>query len=726
MSAKEENAPLSPQQQKRQNLIKLTLAAIIMVAVVYRLGWDTMANILLVLAGFGAVIFVHELGHFLAAKAVGIKVEGFCLGFNPLLFGVTRAEGGWQVRILPEILPSSDGLGSLAIKIPHRGLRAGETEYRLGLIPLGGYVKMLGQEDTSADKPSADPRAFGNKPIWQRMIVISAGVIMNVVIGAIVFMVVFAHGKELPPAIVGYVEPASPAYIAGLRGGDEVISINGNTDVDYMELIIAAAFADKGEKVALTVKRPNGDIKTIAVEPAQPKTEFQQAKYKGVKYFGIGLPNTLKLFEFKVDDPNHPLTKLGFAGGDEITAVDGKPISRYDQLHDALYPQPGVIAPASHTVTVKRIDEKKQFSYHDITIPMAIGPVDDDLFGGQVMGMVPRQRIDTVSPETPATRAGVQTGDIVARFGTVANPTLMEIREQCLPQQPCDMLVLRKGEKGLEEKTLQVTPAMPTGTPWWHRFLKKTRPVIGVVMVPDLQQPVVANVRLVDMQMPDVRIPRGATLTAINGSAVNSWAEVVTQLIPLAGKTVTIDYLNPLDNTPTKMEVTIPADNPHWLGFSWQADLGNLAGLPLKPLTRLYRGHSMIENMQMGFNRTKSFIAQTYLMLRGMIVGTVPASAASGPVGILRITYTIAKDRSLIDYCYFLAIISISVAVINFLPLPVLDGGYVIMLLIEKIKGSPVPLKIQEVITYAGLGFLLLFVLFITFHDILKIITGQL
>ena len=104
-----------------------------------------------------------------------------------------------------------------------------------------------------------------------------------------------------------------------------------------------------------------------------------------------------------------------------------------------------------------------------------------------------------------------------------------------------------------------------------------------------------------------------------------------------------------------------------------------------------------------------------------------PASAAdvSGPVGILKISYTIAEGRSLIDFLYFMALISICVAVFNFLPIPVLDGGHLLMLIIERIKGSPVSIKVQEIATYAGLFLIIIIFVLVTFNDIIKVINNQ-
>src|SRR6187431_1286093 len=152
-------------------------------------------SVLLLVFGFGFVIFWHELGHFLAAKWVGIKVEQFAVGFGQAVLawrkgigvrvGTTRPE---YERRVNEFLGAKEkdggelndksGYTTVQIDAAGRELGMGETEYRLNWIPLGGYVKMLGQDDMNPNAISEDPRAYPQKSVGARMLVISAGVIM--------------------------------------------------------------------------------------------------------------------------------------------------------------------------------------------------------------------------------------------------------------------------------------------------------------------------------------------------------------------------------------------------------------------------------------------------------------------------------------------------------------------------------------------------------------------
>src|SRR5918993_3220142 len=133
-------------------------------------------SIALLCFGFGFVIFFHELGHFLAAKYVGIRVEQFAVGFGQALFS-WRKGMGWQL--------GSSGRKFEELEKTGQANTVGETEYRLNWIPLGGYVKMLGQDDLRPNAQQDDPRAYNKKSIGARMIVVSAGVIMKIILPAI-------------------------------------------------------------------------------------------------------------------------------------------------------------------------------------------------------------------------------------------------------------------------------------------------------------------------------------------------------------------------------------------------------------------------------------------------------------------------------------------------------------------------------------------------------------
>ena len=150
---------------------------------------STALNILLVMLGFGAVIMIHEFGHFIVAKLCGIKVEAFSIGFPPTLIALQKIKGRIHTRILPKT-----PLEETQDDSTEETADTWDTEYRIGLIPFGGFVKMLGQADTGAAEKTDDPRSFTNKPIIARIAVVAAGVIFNAISAILLFMILFSIG----------------------------------------------------------------------------------------------------------------------------------------------------------------------------------------------------------------------------------------------------------------------------------------------------------------------------------------------------------------------------------------------------------------------------------------------------------------------------------------------------------------------------------------------------
>jgi regulator of sigma E protease len=196
---------------------------------------------ILTFIGFAALIILHELGHFTAAKAVGMRVERFALFFPPLIAKVRR----------------------------------GETEYGIGAIPLGGYVKITGMNPAEELTPDVARRAYYNQPVWKRIVVISAGPAVNILLAFVILWAVFlARGELGSPASVARVEPGKPAA-AVLKPGDQILAVDGRAPagdaVDaQMDSIGKAIAAHHGTPVSLTIKR-DGVTKTVQATPFNDK-----------------------------------------------------------------------------------------------------------------------------------------------------------------------------------------------------------------------------------------------------------------------------------------------------------------------------------------------------------------------------------------------------------------------------------------------------------------------
>jgi len=707
-----------------EQYIYAVLWTAILAAVIYFAARNigTFGNILLVAVGFGAFVLVHEFGHFLLAKLCGIKVEAFSIGFPPILMGILRTERGLRIRILPQFFPKGDGSddGRLSFTVGKKAHQAGETEYRIGVIPFGGFVKMLGQEDAGPIKASDDPRSFANKGVGARMAVIAAGVVFNAISALIVFMIVFLIGINRVPAVIGGVVPDSPAARAGLTAGDEIIEISGNSkNLDYYDIAVAAALSGKGEKVALKVRHENGSIEDYSLAAEQkPGGE--------IKEFGIVFPQRLTVAE--VSDANELFEKTGLRAGDQIKSVDGKSVRSYWEFEKIAQ---GSIEPAV-TVKAERIREGGK---SEVEANIRLKLVADEIRGegesetGHICSMVPRLRLEAVTKKSPSitdklkalfsgekkdkdVEAGeeLESGDIILAAGEVENPTYKELREVTTEYEDRELpiKVLRAGADGVEkELTITVTP---------KRSKEDGRVVIGIFLVPvfDAEHPVVAKTITTEDWPVKLEIPRGAVITAVGKVKVSSFYDIAREIKRGAGKRITINYRAGEKET-GGVALDVKADENFAAVKSVFVDF-----IPFEHLERLYKASGPVDAIGMGYRKTVMFIAQAYITLKGLVTGIFSPKGLMGPVGILTFSYRIVAERPLIDYAYFLGLISASIAVFNILPLLPFDGGFIVFLMIEKIKGSPVSVRVQEKIASVGWVLVIALILYVTFNDIVR------
>jgi regulator of sigma E protease len=678
-------------------------------------------NILLVLFGFGAVVIVHEFGHFIIAKLSGIKVEAFSIFMPPTLMGIRKTEDGFRIRVLPKLFSGendeSDGLasGGLDIKLGNKG-KAGETEYRIGLIPFGGYVKMLGQDDTGPVKSSNDPRSFSNKPVSTRIPVIAAGVTFNIISAVIIFMIVFLIGIKLPPAVVGNVVPDSPAAQAGLRPGDEIIEIAGKSkDLDFSNILIAAALSDEGQEVPLRVRHDDGseeDVVLIAERlPGKPMRDF-----------GINIPQELTVAE--VSDANALLQKTGLLPGDRIRAVDGKDVQSHWELEEIVEIS---LAPEV-TLLAERTNQAGQLQLVESKIRLELIISDS---AGHIYSMVPRFRMENLSVEKSTwmkisakvrqllenlgiveeveAKPFLQSGDIILSIGEVVCPTFEEFREVVKNSENKELpiKVLRADANGVESKlTISVTPKRDPD-------INEARIGISFLKMYDFKHPVIAKTIEEEGEAAQLDIPRGAEITAVNEVAVSSFYDVIRQIRHHAGQRIKIDYVDGkitgsvfLDAVRSKESINVKSTLAEFV--------------PFKAFEITYRASGPIHAITMGYRRTVMFVAQTYLTLKRLVGGVVSPKHLMGPVGIMAFSYRLVAEQPLVDYIYLLGLISAAIAVFNLLPLPPLDGGLIALLLLERIKGSALSERTQGIIAYTGWVLIGTFLLYITFNDVVR------
>ena len=693
---------------------RFILFAAIVVVVLYFIVRNVSAfgNVLLVLLGFGAVVLIHEFGHFIVAKLSDIKVEAFSIFMPPTLFGIQRMENGIRIRILPDIFPKEDddsGEGALSVTISGKG-KASETEYRMGLIPFGGFVKLLGQEDTGPVKSSDDPRSFANKPTSARAAVLAAGVLCNVISAVIIFMVVFLIGINLTPAVVGGVSPDSPAARAGIKAGDEIIEIAGKSeDLDFSSIGISAALSGKNEKVSLKIRHEDGSIEDYALVAE----EMQTATGK-MRLFGIDIPTNLTVGRLAEEDANDLYSKTGLLSGDQIKSANDKEVDSSWELDELIR---NTLTPAV-TLEAERIGDlgKSELVTTQIGLDLLFADShgiesEDELY--HIYSMVPRLRItfitDTLASQAEGS-ASLQVDDIILAIGDIENPTFSEMRSVVTEyaDKELPVRVLRSSVTGSEETlTVAVKPRKPRGS---------DRVEIGVRVALDAEHPVVAKTIGFEGGPEGLDIPRGAMITAVDGTAVSNFYDIIREIGKYSGERITIDWrVNEEVAGNVALNVGTGGD-----GITVKSAIADIIYIPFEKLERLYKASGPIDAVVMGYRKTVMFVAQTYVTLRRLISGLVSPKNLMGPVGIITLSYRIVADQPLVYYVYFLGLISAVIAVFNFLPLPPLDGGLVVLLVVEKIRGSALSERVQGIIAYVGWALIGTLILYVTSNDIVR------
>jgi regulator of sigma E protease len=693
----------------------------------------TAFDLLVVIVGFGLIIFIHELGHFVAAKWAGIRVMAFAIGFGPAVcsyrkgFGLRR--GSSERKYLKQMRENPPSSGDTA---------PSPTEYRLNALPFGGYVKMLGQDDMDPTAVSNEPDSYQNCPPLKRMVVISAGVVANVALAVVLFIVVFMAGMRVEPAAIGSTMPGSPAsravpvnaeqagvVEAGLKDGDVVVKINGRRPNSFNDLAMATAMAKRDTPVRLLVERPG------VTQPIEFSIEPEPDRMTKLLDIGILPPRSATLLE--ADSPEAAqqfqdmLAQMGLAGVEPGMTL----VSAGERAVDSFYDLARVVdASGGKPIPVVFEDDGRRVEGELTPIPklqrdLVEMPGDSLAEITHLLGLQPVMRVADASPR--ATKFGLQDNDVFIKVGSVMYPSIdrgiAEIRASAGESIP--LVVQRETDTGTQQVELSARVsskgmigfgATDTGT---DSTLLSLPPERITAMEPGAEPRTPPAFGLITTP--------GTRIMAVNETQVSNFAELREALQQATGQraddgSATVELtIEPPDSDVKKVSWTIPAgaiDRLHALG--WASPLGDHL---FQPVLTTLKADGPLDAVRMGVTETNRVMVTVYATLVRLFQGSVKVEHLKGPVGIAHIGTRIV-NRGLLWLLFFMALISVNLAVINFLPLPIVDGGLFIFLLIEQVRGKPVPAAIQNATTLAGLVLIGSLFLIVTFNDILALFGG--
>ncbi len=521
------------------------------------------------------LVVFHELGHFIFAKIFRVKAQIFSVGFGPKLWSRQK----------------------------------GETEFRISMIPMGGYVKLLGEDrDTELSEEEARRSLHRQEP-WKRFFIFFGGPLFNFILAVFIFMVILLIGEPQISSVIGRVVRYSAAEKIGFQSGDRVLSVNQKPLKKFEEILI------------IVNQNPDKKVDFEVIHPGQQKSvhlEVQISSQSGFSLYGestrvgeiSGILPMPRSTVVGVSDPKSSVALHGIETGDQVVELDQHPVFHWEEM-EKIYS--GVLPGSTFKVQVKS-PKVAQIKLFLLTKPQRASNLGDD-FGLHSSELF----VEKTIAKSPAEGSGILPGDRLVSVGKQKVESFFELKDA----------VQKSGEK--EGKVLLT---------WEHQGKMVSKP-----MVP--------------------------TATSMRDPILNKTTQFTVGIIP-------------------KLILS-------------------------EPETFVERIWNPFKLVYTATDRMVSFSWRNLISLRKMLTGEVSVGTIGGPIMIGKIAGE-SLARGLIVFLNNMAIFSIGLGVLNILPVPVLDGGHLMLLGIEMVRGKPLTLRQMEVIQSVGL-ILILALMGIAFHN---------
>lgn len=559
---------------------------------------------------FFVLVFIHELGHFLMARLVGIRVEKFSIGMGPSLFSK----------------------------------KMGDTEYRLAALPLGGYVKMSGDEPGKDYTDEERQVGFLTKSPPQKLLVVFGGPVFNLILPLFVFGLLLAVGAPSVQSRIGLVEPEGVAAKAGLQTGDLILSVDGEPIKEWEEMEERVR-SSAGKELRFEIERKSlmtGELETLQLRITPEQTDGLSRFGEPVQVGKIGVSPRFLVPRIYFEDPQSPIAQTEAQKFDRVVKVDGVEIRGLAQFQNALEMRSGQktieleLEPEDGSA-VRRVEVQVPSSNQNSSVFAGLGFLPIELVIGYVADKVEAPELEPKlgvcqDNTAPAKAAGLQEGDRLIAFG----------------------------DYQLNE---------------WEDLQKAVRSSAG--------------------EAKELKWSReGETMMA--------------SIAPL--KTTIFDPIRGRD-APSSV------DEVYRIGISPRLE-SNSAFFTVQ-------SYNPIKWVTYGVTETVSLVTLTGEAMLKLVTGQLSMKSLGSPIMIFNVagnSYRLAGGGSngWLAFLRTLALLSITLGIVNLLPVPVLDGGHAVFFTIEWIRGRPLSLKFLEVATQVGLILLLGLFSVVLYNDVYR------